>query len=190
MAYHPPVTDVDELVHIAKALWAQGRGLDMEELGARSGLSRATVYRRIGNKQQLLGAVFSSLMVDTFLAADARRRSRGRSRVLTVLQDCLEAIVADQPFHEFLVRDPQVALRIVASPEFSPQGTSIELMTRLLERELPHGDFTLSASAQQTATAAIRLSEAFIYSDLLTGETPDIDTAMTLIGLLIPPADP
>ncbi len=182
----PAVTDEVDLVRIARRLWTRDQRFDMEALVDCSGLSRATVYRRIGNKHKLLGDVFSSLITDTVQTADTRRRSRGRSRVLGVLQDCLEAIVANRSFHDFLVRDPQLALRIVASPEFSPQGTSIGLLAALLEREHPYGDFVLSASAAQTATAAIRLSEAFVYSDLLTGDAPDIDSAMTLIGLLIP----
>lgn len=177
---------LDEIVSVARTVWLRDGQLGMDAVIAESGISRATLYRRVGNKDRLLGLVFASVILRTFERAESSTSGVGKVRVLAVLHKCLTAIVSNEGFRQFLRRDPRLALRIVATPDFAPQGTSILCVTRLLEEAMPCGDVHLVASVAQTATAIIRLAESFVYSDLLTGEDPDVDTGISMIGLLIP----
>src|SRR5439155_629984 len=138
--------------------------LSLEELAAELGISRATAYRWAGNVEQLAGEVIASIVEDTHRRTVREARGRGAERVVDSIARGMRYIAASTPYRAFLERDPQKALRIVASKEAPVQAHTIALNQQLLEEEIERGTLDLPVDAHTMAYALVRIAESFLYA--------------------------
>lgn len=175
----------DDLLALARRRFLRGERLDMQALAAELGISRATVYRWVGNAEQLAGRIVADLAEETFHLSLSQARGRGVARIIDAMERGMRYIVESEPYRRFLERDPQTALRIVASKDGEPQGRMIALHERLLIEEVAVGNLMLSVDAHAMAYALVRTVESFVYADLIAGEEPDLDAAVEILKLLL-----
>jgi AcrR family transcriptional regulator len=174
-----------DLLARARATFLRGERLDLPALGAALGLSRATVYRWAGDGDQLAGEVIAGLLRETHERLRRAERGRGAARVLRLIVRGMRAIASFAPYRAFIARDPERALRIVASKEGPVQRTTIALHEALLAEEIAAGHLQLPVDAHAMAYALTRIVESFLYADLITGETPDLDKAEQILALML-----
>jgi len=179
-----PLTE-DDLVARARARFMAGERMSVEELAVELGISRATAYRWVGNNEQLAGLVVASVAEATFKRALGEARGRGAARVVDVIARGMRYVAGSQAYRRFLDRDPQRALRIVASKEFPVQQRTIALHQALLEEEVRRGALELSVDAHTMAYALVRVVESFLYADAIAGERLDLEKAIAILKLML-----
>jgi AcrR family transcriptional regulator len=174
-----------DLRALARRRFLAGERLSLEDLAAELGISRATAYRWAGNAEQLAGEVIASLVDSTHRRAVREARGQGAARVIDVTTRGMRYIAASAPYRAFLERDPQKALRIVASKEGPVQARTIARNQELLEEEIRRGTLRLPVDAHTMAYAVVRLVESFLYADMIAGESPDLDKATEILNLML-----
>ena len=170
---------------LARRRFLGGERLSPERLAGELGISRATAYRRFGNAEQLAGAVISSLAADTFHRAAREARGRGAERVVDQLSRGMRYIANNKAYRAFLERNPQKALWIVTSKAGPVQARVIALSEAMLEEEIERGTLRLPVDAHTMAYALVRIVEAFLYADMITGEKPDLEKARQILALML-----
>src|SRR5258707_13164359 len=119
-----PATIPGPIFAAAVDTFVAGQRLDMRSLARRVGVARATLYRRAGNREQLLDQVL--WWRSRRLLADQVRASAhltGTDRLTAVIGGGLRAIGTDRPGRMFLGTDPENALPgLTGSPSRVPQG--------------------------------------------------------------------
>lgn len=78
-----------------------------------------------------------------------------------------------------------MSLRIVSSGYGPVQGRTIENLQQLLEQEIAAGHMTLSVEPSVMAYALTRMTESFLYADLITGASPDLANAKAILKLML-----
>ncbi|HSW15410.1 MAG TPA: QsdR family transcriptional regulator, partial [Solimonas sp.] len=179
-----PAATAADLITAARRRFLDGERCDIETLATELGVSRATAYRWAGNNEQLMGEVVASMTEATFRKAMRETRGSGATRVLAVMERGMRAIAGAAVYRNFLERDPQKALRIVASKDGPSQQRAIALHQELLEEEIDKGKLELDVDAHTMAYALVRIAESFLYADLIAGETPDVDKALSVLKLM------
>ena len=174
-----------DLLDRARRRFLRGERPSVEELANDLGISRATAYRWAGNGDEVVGRVIASLVEETFRRSLSEARGRGAARVIDMMARGMRIIASSKPYRAFLERDPQKALRIVASKEGPAQARNIALHQELLEEEVRKGHLRLSVDAHTMAYALVRIGETFLYADLIAGEEPDIDKAVEVLKLML-----
>lgn len=174
-----------DLVAAARRRFLAGERCDIETLAAELGVSRATAYRWAGNNEQLMGEVVASMTEATFRRAMREAKGSGAARVLAVMERGMRGVATAGAYRSFLERDPQKALRIVASKDGPSQRRAIALHRELLEEEIAKGQLQLSVDTHTMAYALVRIAESFLYADLIAGETPDVDKALSVLRLML-----
>jgi len=178
------VTEADLRV-LARRRFLSSERLSLEELAAELGISRATAYRWAGNADQLVGEVIASLVDSTHRRTVREARGRGAARVIDATARGMRYIADSAPYRAFLERDPQRALRIVASKEGPVQARTIALNQGLLEEEIRRGALSLPVDAHTMAYALVRIAESFLYADMIAGEAPDLEKATEILKLML-----
>ena len=182
----PPAGVPPEVMAAAARAFAGGERLDMQQLAGDLGISRATLYRRAGNRDQLFAAVIWANSRPTIVDAVRRtRRLRGVARVVAVVGHVLTVSDRSVPLRHYLATDPEAALRVLTGAHGGVQEHFIDAVTRLLELEAARGNLALSLDLATVSYALVRIAEGFLYADLIADRARDIGRAVTLIdGLL------
>lgn len=178
-----PETVPDEIFEAALAKIVAGERLDMGRLASELGMSRATLYRRVNDRDELLGEVAWFLVRQGLIPTlDSIRDLEGAERVTQGVLRFLALVRQPNPaFRRLLNEEPAASLRLLASKRGPIQGHLIEVTRRVISEERSRGNLHLGADPELVATAVIRLSESFLYGHLIAGEDLDIDQLGHLI---------
>jgi AcrR family transcriptional regulator len=179
----PPTRE--DLLALARQRFLRGEPIDMQRLAVELGISRATLYRWAGNAGELMGRVVASFGEETFRRAMREARGRGAARVVSTMERGMRLTASFRPYRAFLERDPQSALRIVASKDGPVQQQTIAQIQALIEEEVAAGRLSLPVDAHSMAYALVRIAESFLYADSIAGEEPDIDKAVEIVKLML-----
>jgi AcrR family transcriptional regulator len=175
-----------EIFAAAVDVFVSGHRLDMRSLARRLGVARATLYRRVGNREQLLDEMLwwraQRLLADQVRATAALT---GTARLVALIGGVLHGIGTDRPLRVFLESDPETALRILTGPRSAVHAGMVDALENLIDLERDRGAFDARLDTPTLAYAIVRISEGFLYADVIADRGPDIDRAITLIEALL-----
>lgn len=170
----------------ARRMYVKGRRLDMQELATELGISRPTLYRWTGDREQLLSDILWSLSDDIFEQAKADHPEHsGADRLLAIFRQHVGALVNALPLSRFLLQETQVALRILTSREGGVQPRTVATLAALYREEKDHSAWRPKADVDSLAYAVVRVTEGFIYNDAIAAVEPNMERAASIVALLL-----
>lgn len=177
-------TPLDALA-AARRMWLAEQRVDMGALAIGLGISRATLYNWVGDRERLTGEVLWSMAEMTL--AEARRRARGRGAryIAEVNQRYLQAVAGFAPLRSFITRDPEFALRVLTSNRSSFQQHFIDAVREIIEQQMIGGGYCPALDPETMAYLLVRIGESFLYSDVITGRDPDVSKAVEASRVLL-----
>ncbi|GGR50745.1 AcrR family transcriptional regulator [Nocardioides luteus] len=143
----------------------------MQDLATEIGVSRATLFRWVGGRDELLTEVLWSLAEPTLRDAVATASGKGGAKLAGALESFTATLLATDYFATFLQREPERALRVLTTRAGSLQGRMTTAMQELLEEHLDAA--TLPMDPPDMAYLLVRVVETFLYTDMITGERAD-----------------
>lgn len=174
-----------DLHSLARQWFIGQKRIELQKLAVELGISRATAYRWAGSAEQLVGQVLASLIDDTFQQILKRTTTTGSERVLEVLNRGMHYAYRFRPLQKFLANNAQLGLKVVASKHGPVQERTIANIRDLLEEEIEAGNIELPVEPAVMAYALTRIVESFLYADLITGASPDLDNASKILTLML-----
>jgi AcrR family transcriptional regulator len=173
----------------ASAHYLRGEPIDMSALAAELGVGRATLYRWVGSREQLLGSVLAEMTERTYQVAVRGVGGVGAERILTVLERFMSAVVTAAPLKAFTEREPRLFIRLATMPG-TIEDRATELLTRELQAEIDRGALRVPLPTRTLAQAIVRVADSFMYAHYLGGNRPEIDRALEVVQLLLRPCAP
>lgn len=165
----------EEVVTLARQAFLAGERVDVQAIAAQLKLSRASVYRWFGSRDGVLGAVLSGEFESLIERADARRKDAGARRILTVLDRVNRWMAGNEPFRRYFENEPLAGLRILTSSDGPVQPRVLAAVEQLITRAEDQDGYTPRLERPLLAYSLVRLGEAFLYHDNVTGLRGDVD---------------
>jgi AcrR family transcriptional regulator len=165
-----------------------GRRLDMQGLADELGVSRATLFRRAGGREELLAKALWSLTERTLQVASERWEAERPEGALHTpgTGRHINAIVAhSEGLRRLLDDEPALALRVLTDPRGRVQTGIVTFVEALLHRDMAEFGLMPLIEPGALAYALVRLGESFIYADALANRQPDVVTADRLQQALV-----
>jgi AcrR family transcriptional regulator len=175
----------------ARRMFLDGQRVDMGVLARDLGVNRATLYRWVGSRDQLLTEILWSLMrrtADRLLAADAD--APGSSRSARVIDALLRAVIGNVGMQQFIDAEGELALRLLTTKASDFQARLVDLVHTLIADDLARGRLRTELPCDDLAFVVVRIMESYVYIGLITGERPDPDRAGRVIHALLPAGPP
>jgi AcrR family transcriptional regulator len=173
-------TPLDALA-LARTKWLANERLDIGKLATELGIGRATLFRWVGTREQLYGEVCSALFQRIVERATAQARGTGLARFIDILERVLRALAAAEPLRRFVADDPELALRVLTSRASSVQQRCTIAIRDLVVELVPDPPLP----PDELAYIVVRITESFLYRDVITGDEADIETAIRAIRVLL-----
>lgn len=157
----------------------------MGEIALELGISRATLYRWVGDRDQLLGEVIWSLNSLGIEQARAKAKGRGAKWVLDIYWELGELIVAFEPLRFFIENEAECALRVMASKHSPNQERMIAAWADIIEEAERDRGLVLKLDRDTLAYVLVRIAESFLWADLITGQQADRQKAQDVARALL-----
>lgn len=177
----------------ARRAFQAGKRLDMQALAAELGVNRATLYRWVGSREQLLAEIIWSLTERAVATSEQRARQQAPpdgSTLAALLTDFVEGVLAHPGMRRFLEDEGELALRLLTLSSGGYQPRLVALVDELSRAETAAGRLRSPLPAADLAYTVVRVMESFVYLKTITGEDPDSERAGRVIHALLPPAHP
>jgi AcrR family transcriptional regulator len=171
----PAASTREAALQLATERFQEGQRVDVQAIARELGLARATMHRWFQTRELLLGELLAALAERRLHAIRADVGGEGPEALLVTLDRFNREIAANRGMRALLAQEPERALRILTSGEGIVQPRVVAAMQRLIEVEVDAGTFTPPILPELLAYATVRLGEAFIYNDALTGIRGDTD---------------
>lgn len=160
----------------------------MQGLADELGVSRVTLFRQVGNREELLSTALWALTEVTLRTAarrwEAERPQGGLHSIGTGRH--VNALVSTSPGLRRLLNDePALALRVLTDPRGRVQTGVVAFVEALIRRDMAEFDLVPLTDPNALAYALVRLGESFLYADVLAARQPDVATADRLQRALI-----
>jgi AcrR family transcriptional regulator len=170
---------------LARRRFLAGRPIDLQELAAELGINRVTLYRWVGTHEQLMGQLLCGFADIAWNDARSEIRQTEPEHAARVIHRFLLLIQAFEPFQKFVTDDPEYALKLLTSKHSPLQERVIGHIRVLLDEQVRARQLKLPVDLDSLAYALVRICEAFLYNDLITGRRPDLGKAREIIAALL-----
>lgn len=171
----------------ARAGFQAGQRLDMNRLAAELGINRATLYRWVGSREQLLCEVLWSLTSQTLERAQRQPHDDPtRSRLAVILADYNRDVMRHKGMRKLLETEGEFALRLL-TVRSGFQLRLVTLVGQLIDTEAAAGRLEPTIPTDDLAFIVVRIIESYVYRIVITGEEPDAEQASRVLHALLPP---
>jgi hypothetical protein len=176
----------------ARRTFLAGERVDMQALARALAVDRATLYRWVGSRDQLLSEILWSLMDPTItrLREDYCHSGLpavpGQSPAAAVITGTVRAVITNPGMQHFLDREGDLALRLLTTKASDFENRLIGRIGGLVREEAAAGRLHPSVPLDDLPYVLVRIMESYVYLGLITGEHPDPDRAARVINALLP----
>jgi AcrR family transcriptional regulator len=169
----------------ARRVFMAGERIEMQVLAAELGISRVTLHRWVGSRDALLGEVLWSLAEPTLRESRRTARTRGGAGIAETFWRFTSAVHAAPFMRSFLIREPEIALRVLTTSHAPVQARLTNMLREMLIAEVDAGRLDPPMQVEDLAYVIVRLGESFVYTDLITGGQPAPDKVRQAIVALL-----
>ncbi|MGY4099033.1 QsdR family transcriptional regulator [Nocardia sp. R16R-3T] len=180
----PAAASQDQVLAAASAQFLACERVDVQAIAAELGLSRATIYRWFGSRDGLLGAVIVSEFERMVLAAQTRTDGTGAPRVLALLDRVAHWMTRSEAYRYFIATEQSTAGRIITTSDGPVQPKVVGVVADILDTAMAQG-YQNRVDTHTFAYALVRLIEAFLYQDAVTGIRGDVQRLRAVLAVIL-----
>lgn len=165
----------DDALALARKQFLAGERVEMGALAGELGINRTTLYRWVGEREQLMGTLFSALIDEWLEAVREEGHHEGIDGFLHMLRRVLELGAEFEPLTEFTRREPALALRIISDRSGAVAANADATIARLLAEVAPDVD-----APDPVIRAISVVSRTLVWSNIATDQEPDVEGVIEL----------
>ena len=165
-----------------------GKRVDMQSLADELGISRVTLFRRVGSREALMSKALWMLTQCTLETAAAQweaERPEGELHTPGTGRHINAMVAQSKGLRRLLEDEPALAIRVLTDPRGQVQAGVVAFIEELLRRDIEEFGLITLIEPDALAYALVRLGESFLYADVLAARKPDVETANRLQRALI-----
>jgi AcrR family transcriptional regulator len=167
----------EDALELAQTAFLNGDRVDMQQLATQLGVSRVTVFRWVGSREQLLEQILERLTVAFVADALANAEGEGEDRVLDGVRRMMTATVEVEPLRQFVTREPQIALRLLLAEQgLVHQRLADGLHAALNEAGLANDPDQLKSFVD----VLVQVGTALQWATLSIGDEPQIERTVEI----------
>jgi AcrR family transcriptional regulator len=166
----------------------EGRRLDMQGLADELGVSRVTLFRRVGSREDLLSQalwLLTERMLEAAAAQWEAERPEGELHTPGTGRHINAMVAGSEGLRRLLDDEPALTIRVLTDPRGRVQAGIVAFIEDLLRRDVAEFGLVTIIEPGALAYALVRLGESFLYADVLAARKPDVATANRLQQALI-----
>ena len=165
-------TPIDAL-RLAVRRFHAGQRIDIQAIARELGVSRITVHRWVGTREDLLTETLWSVSDRALSALAMRTRQEPGSRTAAVLTIWIDELLAHPGIRQLQDNENDLFTRLTTRDISEFQRRLIHRVHEMLAADRDAARLTIELDLDDLAYTTVRIAEAFIHTRAITGEAPD-----------------
>lgn len=174
-----------DILNLARERWLETARLDLGELARELGMGRATIFRKVGSRDALMGEVIWSFHEPELQRALSGSQQRGALLMADICRESMQSVRRYEPMRRWTSRDSEYALRILSQETGVINQRAVQFAMQVLKREIEAGEIAPVMPVEELARLLVRIETSFLFSDLACGREPSIDSACKAVEILV-----
>ncbi|MFL6023095.1 MAG: QsdR family transcriptional regulator [Marmoricola sp.] len=166
----------EHALRYARAQFERGERVDMGTLAEELSVGRTTLYRWVGDREQLIAELFAGLTDEIFADINASAGG-GVDGAFESIRRFMTVTAGFEPLRDFAQREPALALRILTSPRGLVQERIRAGVLRALELNLAPQRNAIPADV---IDVLVQVGANLQWTPIVIGDEPEIDHALQL----------
>lgn len=176
----------DMVLRSARRVFLATGSLEMRALARELGIGRATLYRWNRSREELLSEVLLSLAEANLRHVEHEVDTPpGPLRVCQVHDQHIRRISGNPSFRSFIRSEPEVASRLLLDVNGKVHIGVTAALANFLHRQEAQSAWRAPLGVEQFARLVSRMSETYIYADLIARGEPDAETPDLVLRLML-----
>lgn len=172
----------EDALDIARSAFLDEARVEIGVLAAQLSVSRVTLYRWFGTRDQLIEQVLIQLAGEFVAAGKAQAQGDGDERILDFTRRLMDATVHSHPLRSFVEREPQLALRLLIGQRGAVHATIVQALTEVVAAT--HSP-EQAAALEHNIDVVVRVGTALQWATLAIGEEPHTEEAVDILRALL-----
>jgi AcrR family transcriptional regulator len=172
----------EDALELARSTYDAGERVDVQTLAGQLGLSRATVHRWFGTREQLLSEVLDQVIAEVVDAAHDQAKGEGNERVFDFIRRIMELAFSYEPSRMFIRREPELALRVALAEGGAVHKRLVEGVNRMLVETRPGKEAERLNGFTETV---VQVGTALEWATFAIGDEPQIDRTIEIARALL-----
>jgi AcrR family transcriptional regulator len=182
-------SDLTARIVSTAARWLyQGRRVDMQGVADELGVSRVTLFRRVGSREELISQALWRLterMLEIAVERWEAERPDGELHTPGTIRHINAMVAGSAGLRRLLDDEPALTLRVITDPRGRIQRGIVAFNEALLRRDMEEFALVPVIEPGALAYALARLGESLFYVEVLAARKPDMAAASRLQQALI-----
>lgn len=174
-----------EILNLARERWLETARLDLGEIARDLGIGRATIFRKVGSRDELMGEVIWSFHEPELQRALAESGQRGALLMADICRESMQSVRRYEPMRRWTSRDSEYALRILSHENGVINQRAVQFAMQVLSREIDASEIKPVIPVEELARLLVRIETSFLFSDLACGREPSIESACKAVEILV-----
>jgi AcrR family transcriptional regulator len=170
----------EHAIDYARTLFLKEERVDMHILSEALGIGRTTLYRWVGDREQLIGELLAELVDRGWDYAIEHAQGEGRERAMHAGRLFMEITANFAPVRHFTEREPQLALRVLLASD----GLVAERIRAGFLRAFAVHDPDAANINPELVDIAVQAGTALEWAPIAIGGEPAIERASRLVRSL------
>ncbi|WP_211323135.1 QsdR family transcriptional regulator [Amycolatopsis palatopharyngis] len=176
-----------EALKIAGEWFKHGRRIDIQGLAGELGVSRVTLHRWVGTREELL--------IEVLWASTDRALSRLHDQVVgeqvatshaaEVLSRWAEEVIRHPGVRQLQAEECEMFARLVTLNHSEFQRRLIDRVAQLIADDRQQNRITIELDVHELAYTTVRITESFIHTPAITGGAPDPNSNARVLHALL-----
>ncbi len=177
-----PDSRVEDVLRLARETFLADERVDMQVLAAELGIGRATLYRWVEGREELLDHVLGDLAVQFFEASRAQVTTPDPDEALAETVRILVTTTSQLPaVRGFAAREPQLALRLVVGRRRAVRRRLIACFEQMTDALAGGEGGGLAGFSEAIVTVGL----ALVWPSLAVGDEPSGEEVAAIVRSLL-----
>lgn len=184
----------ESVFNLARKQWLMGKRINIADIAKDAGVSRITLYRWFGNRDQLIEDILWSIAGPEFQRLIRDTPGIGIDHIINVHRSFMIGIARLEPLRQFIINNPTEIIRCSTTDPKSSHGRHTRAVEAHLLDQAARGHINLPISACKLAETMVYTNAVLLYSAIIGGHSLSvielacaIDRAILVSGI---PDDP
>jgi AcrR family transcriptional regulator len=171
-----------DAIDAAHATFLAGERVDMGTLATQLAMSRATIYRWFGSRDQLLEQVLVRLAQGFSASARAEAGGDGDERIVDFARRIADATIQFEPLRGFVAREPQLALRLLIGERGAVHATLAEALSGVVSETHLAPE---AAALAPLVDVVVQVAATLLWAGLAIGDEPHTERVVEIVRVML-----